>query len=382
MPRSAWECFWSGYRSGLPVEDAAMAASVGVMTARRWVHQRGGVAPPVPAGSGRFLSLEERIEIQSGLVAGLSVAEIARRIGRHRSTVGREIARNGPASRYRPYRALTADMHARKRAQRPKPRKLACHDRLAAEVARGLARRWSPREISERLVMDFPDDPTMRISHEAIYQSLFMLGRGGLRRELVKALRSGRAIRRPRRRIGERRGRIPGMVMISERDATVDDRAVPGHWEGDLIMGAKGASAIGTLVERTTRYTMLLHLPGDHAAATVRDAVVARMTALPQQLRRTLTWDQGTEMSQHAQIAIDADIDVYFCDPSSPWQRGTNENTNGLLRQYFPKGTDLSKYTADDLAAIEAEFNDRPRAVLGYKKPTEVIQALLLPSPT
>ena len=204
-----------------------------------------------------------------------------------------------------------------------------------------------------------------------------MLGRGGLRKELTKALRSGRAIRRPRRTVGERRGRIPGMVMLTERDAEAEDRAVPGHWEGDLILGKDNASAIGTLVERTTRFTFLLHLPGDHTAATVRDAVVGKIKTLPDELRKSLAWDQGSEMSQHAQIKIDADIDVYFCDPASPWERGTNENTNGLLRQYFPKGTDLSVFTATDLQAIQDEFNDRPRAVLNYRKPIEAIRPLL-----
>ena len=229
--------------------------------------------------------------------------------------------------------------------------------------------------------MDYPDDLSMRVSHEAIYQSLFMLGRGGLRKELTTALRSGRAIRRPRRTVGERRRRAPGMVMISERDAEADDRAVPGHWEGDLIIGKDSKSAIGTLVERTTRFTFLLHLPNDHTAATVRDAVVSAITTLPDELRKSLAWDQGPEMSQHRQISIDTGIDVFFCDPASPWQRGTNENTNGLLRQYFPKGTDLSIHSPQDLQAVQDELNDRPRAVLGYRKPIEVIHNLLLPSP-
>jgi IS30 family transposase len=373
--------FWSFYRLGLSPEDAAMEAGVGTGSGRRWVRARGGVAPAAAVSSGRFLSLEERIEIQSGLAAGVSLREIARRLGRAPSTVSREVQRHASYRRSR-YSALKADSRAWEGARRPKPRKLACDDRLAAAVTAGLQRRWSPREISERLALDFPDDPGMRISHEAIYQSLFMLGRGGLRQELTRALRSGKAMRRPHRRVGERRGRIPGMVMITERDAEADDRAVPGHWEGDLIIGKDTGSAIGTLVERTTRFTFLLHLPGDHTAATVRDAVVTKIATLPAELRRSLTWDQGSEMSQHAQIAIDADIDVFFCDPASPWQRGTNENTNGLLRQYFPKGTDLSVFTPEDLQAIQDEFNDRPRAVLGYRKPHEVIADLLLPSQT
>ena len=366
---------------GFSPEDAAMEAGVGMRSGGRWVRDRGGIAPVVAVSSGRFLSLEERIEIQAGVAAGLSVREIARRLGRSPSTVSRELRRHASYRRSR-YSALKADSVAWQQARRPKRRKLACDDRLAAAVSASLERRWSPREISERLRMDFPDDPSMRISHEAIYQSLFMLGRGGLRRELTRALRSGKAMRRPRRQVGERRGRLPGMVMITERDAQAQDRAVPGHWEGDLILGKNNGSAIGTLVERTTRFTFLLHLPGDHAAATVRDAVVAKISTLPAELRRSLTWDQGTEMAQHQRIAIEADIDVFFCDPASPWQRGTNENTNGLLRQYFPKGTDLSTYTPEDLQAIQDEFNDRPRAVLGYRKPHEAIADLLLPSPT
>ena len=355
-----------------------MSAGIAGSTGQKWVRARGGIAPPLREVSGRFLSLEERVDIQAGIAAGRSVRSIARDLGRAPSTVSREIGRN---AWYRTqYRAVAADSHARHRAERPKPRKLACNDRLAVRVTAGLQRRWSPREISERLAMDFPDDPSMQISHEAIYQSLFMLGRGGLRKELTSALRSGKAIRRPRRTVGERRGRIPGMVMITERPAEADDRAVPGHWEGDLIIGKDNASAIGTLVERSTRFTMLLHLPVDHTAATVRDAIVAKVATLPDELRKTLTWDQGTEMALHRQIAIDADLDVYFCDPASPWQRGTNENTNGLLRQYFPKGTDLSLHTPEDLQLVQDEFNDRPRAVLGYRKPTEVISSLLLPS--
>jgi len=375
------EEFWSLWRAGGGVEDAAMQSGIGVQTGRRWVRERGGIAPRAREWSGRYLSLEERVEIQAGIAAGSSIRQIARDLGRSPSTVSREIARHASYRRSR-YSAVKADGVAWEQARRPKPRKLACDDRLAAEVSAKLEKSWSPREISERLRMDFPDDPSMRISHEAIYQSLFMLGRGGLRKELTNALRSGKAMRRPRRQLGERRGRIPGMVMVSERDAEADDRAVPGHWEGDLILGKSNASAIGTLVERTTRFTFLLHLPDDHSAATVRDAVIDKITTLPHELRKSLAWDQGHEMARHQQISIDADIDVYFCDPASPWQRGTNENTNGLLRQYFPKGTDLSIHTPDDLQRIQDEFNDRPRAVLGYKKPTEALADLLLPSST
>lgn len=373
--------FWRLRSLGVVDEDAAVQAGIGVSTGRRLVRERGGIAPVRAGSSGRYLSVEERIEIQVGIGTGESIRSIARRLGRSASTVSREVTRHGVGGRSG-YSAAKADSRAWEAARRPKPRKLACNDRLAEHVSGQLRKRWSPREISERLIMDFPNDPEMRISHEAIYQSLFMLGRGGLRKELHTALRSGRAVRRPRRRTGERRGRIPGMVMISERDAEADDRAVPGHWEGDLILGKNNASAIGTLVERTTRFTFLLHLPNDHTAPTVRDAVVTAIGTLPDELRKSLAWDQGAEMAQHTQIAIDADIDVFFCDPASPWQRGTNENTNGLLRQYFPKGTDLSVFAPEDLQAIQDEFNDRPRAVLGYRKPTEAINDLLLPSPT
>lgn len=373
--------FWRLWRAGWRSHDAAMKVGIGSTTARLMLRETGGVAPRIAAGSGRFLSLAERIEIQSGVAAGHSVRRIAADLGRSPSTVSRELARNR-VRRSGAYLALAADGYAQVQAQRPKPRKLACNDRLAAVVSAGLDKRWSPREISERLVMEFPDDPSMRISHEAIYQSLFMLGRGGLRKELVQALRSGRALRRPRTRVGERRGRIPNLVSISERPAEVEDRAVPGHWEGDLIMGTNNASAIGTLVERTTRFTLLLHLPHGHDALRVRDAVIDAANTLPEELRKTLTWDRGREMMRHQDIALATDFDVFFADPASPWQRGTNENTNGLLRQYFPKGTDLSKYSLEHLRTVQDEFNDRPRAVLGYKKPTEVIAALLLPSDT
>lgn len=379
--RSRREEFWRLRSSGLGDEDAAMHAGVGRETAARLVRERGGIPPSRSGSSGRYLSLEERVEIQASLAAGRSVRAIARDLGRSPSTVSRELSRHASYRRSR-YSAVKADGVAWAQARRPKARKLACDDRLAAYVTAKLRNRWSPREISERLPMEFPDDPRMRISHEAIYQSLFMLGRGGLRKELTAALRTGRAIRRPRRRVGDRRGQIPGMVMITERDADAHDRAVPGHWEGDLIIGKDSRSAIGTLVERTTRFTFLLHLPNDHTAATVRNAVVEKISTLPDELRKSLTWDQGSEMAQHQQISIDAGIDVYFCDPASPWQRGTNENTNGLLRQYFPKGTDLSVHTPEDLQAVQDEFNDRPRAVLGYRKPTEAIHDLLLPSPT
>jgi IS30 family transposase len=241
--------------------------------------------------------------------------------------------------------------------------------------------RWSPEQISRRMRRDFPDDECMRISYEAIYQAFYVQGRGGLRRELAACLRTGRALRMPRRRVDHRKKRIKDMVMISERPPEAADRAVPGHWEGDLIVGKGGASAIGTVVERTTRFTMLVHLPGGHDAVTVRDALATTILTLPSHLRRSLTWDQGWELMEHAQFSVDTDVAVYFCDPHSPWQRGTNENTNGLLRQYFPKGTDLSVHSADDVANVAVALNGRPRKTLNWMTPAEAFAALLAAAP-
>jgi len=255
--------------------------------------------------------------------------------------------------------------------------KLAASPRLRQEVQARLEKRWSPRQITVTLKQDFPDDPGMRVSHETIYQSLYVQGRGALRRELAACLRTGRALRKPRRKEGERRGRIPGMVMISERPAEAEDRAVPGHWEGDLIIGKNCKSAVGTLVERSTRFVLLLHLPGGRDAHLVEQAMRQAITALPGELARTITWDQGKEMAYHADFTIATGIPVYFCDPHKPWQRGSNENTNGLLRQYLPKGTDLSMHSAGDLARIAASLNNRPRKTLGFMKPSEKLAELL-----
>jgi transposase, IS30 family len=327
------------------------------------------------AGSGRYLSFAEREEIAIGLAEGRSMRSIAAGLGRSASTVCREVARNhGWRGRYR---ASVAEDKAMARARRPKPAKLAVCPGLREVVQAGLSRRWSPEQIVARLKADYPNDPEMWVSHETIYQSLYVQGRGALRRELAACLRTGRALRRPRRRPDERRGRIPGMVNISERPAEADDRAVPGHWEGDLILGAAGTSAIGTLVERTTRFCMLLHLPGGHDALTVRDAMIEAIRSLPEQLRRSLAWDQGSEMARHAEIATAAGIDIYFCDPHSPWQRGSNENTNGLLRQYFPKGSDLSGHSTEHLAAVAAELNSRPRKTLGWRTPAQALNRVL-----
>jgi IS30 family transposase len=385
------------------------------------------LAPSSKSLSGRYLAFAEREEIALALAQDFGVREIARRLGRAASTVSRELRRNAATrSGGLEYRASTAQWHAERSARRPKRAKLAINaalrayvqDRLAGQVVAqdGAAIRgpivpwkgrrhgprqkrrwgmaWSPEQIAQRLRHDFPGDETMQISHEAIYQALYVQGRGGLRRELTACLRTGRALRVPRARArGRGKAFISPEVMISERPAEADDRAVPGHWEGDLILGVQ-SSAIGTLVERTTRFTMLLHLPpmdghgpgarvkngpalAGHGAGAVRDAITRTITTLPEQLRRSLTWDQGAELSQHAQLRIETGVQIYFCDPHSPWQRGTNENTNGLLRQYFPKGTDLSMHSVDALAAVAATLNGRPRKTLGWRTPAEALNELM-----
>jgi transposase, IS30 family len=322
---------------------------------------------PTPAR----LSLAEREEIRVGLEQGDTFTAIAAVIGRAVSSVSREVAANGGRQSYQGWKA---HQQAGCRARRPKTTKLA-HRPLASQVTGLLEEWWSPEEISLWLRVEFPSDPMMWVSYETIYQSLFVQGRGELRRELHRCLRTGRAQRRPRSRI-ETRGRIPGMVNISERPAEVEDRAVPGHWEGDLIIGKNNRSAVGTLVERTTRYVLLLHLPDGREADKVNEAMKEAIAALPDELFRTLTWDQGREMSGHAQLTIDTGIQVYFCDPHSPWQRGSNENTNGLLRQYMPKGTDLSVHSPDDLARFARSLNNRPRKTLGFMKPSEKLAEL------
>ena len=328
-----------------------------------------GFRRPVPGRewSRLRLSLSEREEISRGLAAGESLRCIAGRLERAASTVSREVAGNG--GRYR-YRATTAHRMSRHRAQRPKPAKLASHDQLREVVEAKLEAWWSPRQISDWLVDAYPDDQEMRVSHETIYQSLFIQGKGALRKELWRCLRTGRATRRPQGRPASTKGQIRDMVMISERPAEVEDRAVPGHWEGDLIMG-KRQTAIGTLVERWSRYVMLFPLPDGNTAEAVRDALTETVQRLPDHLWQSLTWDQGKEMAQHVQFSVDTGVDVYFCDPKSPWQRGTNENTNGLLRQYFPKGTDMSKLTQQDLDQAAYSLNTRPRQTLGGMTPSD-----------
>ncbi|WP_445009107.1 IS30 family transposase [Rhodococcus marinonascens] len=318
--------------------------------------------------SARYLSLEEREKLRDMSAAGASLRTIAAALGRAPSTLSREVARNSdPEGGYRPYRAHRA---AAARRPRPKGRKLLTGHAVGRYVQEKLLLRWSPEQISKTLIKDFPRDQEMRVTHETIYQALYLQGRGGLRREVATALRTGRA-RRKERRSGERRRPrfVDPMVMISERPPEIEDRAVPGHWEGDLITGAHNKSAIATLVERTTRYVMLVRLPGDHSAEAVRDGLVATMGTLPEHLRGSLTWDQGAEMATHRSFSIATGIDVYFCDPASPWQRGSNENTNGLLRQYFPKGTDLSVYGPEDLEHVAQELNGRPRKTLGWDTP-------------
>jgi transposase, IS30 family len=327
------------------------------------------------AVSGRYLSLAEREEIAVGVAAGRSLREIARGLGRPASTVSREIARNSSAAGS--YRATAAQGRAEARARRPKTAKLAGSAELRGWVQGKLRKRWSPEQVSRRLAAEFPGRPEMRVSHETICQSIYVRGRGALRRELAAGLRTGRARRRPRRAGGGRRGKIPGMVNISERPAEAADRAVPGHWEGDLLTGAHGRSAIGTLAERATRFTLLVPLPAGRDAAAVADALTPVIAGLPDALRRSLTWDQGWEMRAHARIAVAADCEICFCDPHAPWQRGSNENTSGLLRQYFPKGTSLAGHSPADLAAVADELNGRPRKTLGWKTPAEALAEIL-----
>ncbi|WP_253182781.1 IS30 family transposase [Arthrobacter sp. SW1] len=333
-------------------------------------------APARPVDA-RFLSLQEREMIQDLRAGGSSMRAIAKTLNRPASTVSRELARNtDPVLGYLPH---GADRKAAARRARPKRAKLRAESPLREYVKTKLALRWSPEQISRTLVQEFPDDPEMRVSPETIYQALYFQARGGLKREVAAALRTGRARRKPRKDPAQRTSRfVDPMIMISDRPAEVEDRAVPGHWEGDLITGANNQSAIATLVERTTRYVMLVHLPGDHTAETVRDGLIKTMATLPDHLRGSLTWDQGAEMAGHKAFTIATDMQVYFCDPASPWQRGSNENTNGLLRQYFPKGTDLSVYGPEDLEHVAQELNGRPRKTLDWDTPAERLRDLLL----
>jgi len=357
------------YRDILGVVDTSMGAITIVLKQWGGVTRSDTTWEPSP----HRLSLDDRIEIRLGLERSESYQRIGERIGRDKSTVCREVGRNGGKEAYKPVEAHDRAFLA---ARRPKPTKLGLNPKLCDRVVADLKRLWSPQQISRRLRTEFGDDESMRVSHETIYKTIYVQGRGELRKELAGCLRTGRAQRRPRGK-PKRQGGITGKIMISERPAEVADRGVPGHWEGDLIIGANGKSQIGTLVERATRYLLLLHLPDGREAEAVRDAITETIQTLPDHLWKTITWDQGSEMAQHAQFSIDTGIDVYFCDPHSPWQRGSNENTNGLLRQYFPKGTDLSVHGPDKLLEVAQSLNDRPRETLGWKKPAEVLAELL-----
>jgi IS30 family transposase len=428
--REVERAFWVKIAEGMTSVDAAVSCGVSPVVGSRWFRERGGM-PLINLGplSGRYLSFAEREEIALLRAQNAGVRQIARRLGRSPSTVSRELRRNAATRGGQlEYRAGIAQWKAELAARRPKTAKLAVNqplrdyvqERLAGVIRaqdgaaaegplaprwkgrnkprrqdRRWATAWSPAQIAHRLRLDFPDDEAMRISHEAIYQALYIQGRGALKRELAACLRTGRALRVPRART-QARGKkfVTDKVLISQRPAEAEDRAVPGHWEGDLIIGLD-SSAVGTLVERTTRFTMLLHLPkmpghgteprtktspalAGHGAQAVRDAIAETIVKLPEALRRSLTWDQGSEMAQHAQLRIETGLPIYFADPHSPWQRGTNENTNGLLRQYFPKGTDLSRHTPNDLAAVAHALNTRPRKTLGWRTPAEALNEQLL----
>ena len=356
--------------SGETFATAAAAVGCSTRSIQRFLALTGGLKRRVKERSALRLSLAEREELSRGLVAGDSLRTIATRLRRSPSTISREVAWSGLRGRYRAWRS---DSEAANRGRRPKPAKLAINSRLCREVERGLLVRWSPQQIAARLICDYPDDLDMRVSHETIYRTLFVQARGALRKELTTCLRTGRTQRRPHMRI-ERSGagRLQNMILISDRPPEIEDRAVPGHWEGDLIIGKGGRSAIGTLVERSSRYVVLLHLPHGRTAEDVRAALTRQIAKLPAELRRTLTWDQGKEMAEHVRFSTDTNMVVYFCDPHSPWQRGSNENTNGLLRQYFPSKADLSLHSAAHLNAVARELNDRPRQTLNWMKPSEV----------
>jgi transposase, IS30 family len=384
--------FWLLIRAGLPRKKAAVAVGLHEDTGRDWFRQAGGVLPAYLTAptAGRYLSLAEREEIFAGVERGESMRLIAKGLGRAPSTVLRELRRNrcqqyrtraqdqeGPRTQRWDYRPSRAQRRADAKAARLKPAKLARNLRLRELVQAKLMEKLSPRQVATELRCEFPDDPEMKVSHEAIYQSIYVQGRGALRRELAVCLRTGRALRRPRRKSDQRAARIPGMVSISERPAEVEDRAVPGHWEGDLILGKNGKSAIGTLVERTTRFVMLLHLPHGYGALQVQEAMIAVIPRLPRVMWKSLTWDQGMEMRNHAEIKLATGLEIYFCDPAKPWQRGSNENTNGLLRQYFPKGTDLSVHGPEYLEFVSAQMNRRPRQTLGWLRPAQALGRLL-----
>jgi IS30 family transposase len=368
--------FWAALQAGEFITQAAEGVGTYRVKGRRWILAEHGIRPRRGRNlKGRCLTFTEREEIALARARGDSVRCIARALGRAPSTVSRELSRN--TDRGGEYRATTAHALAWQRASRPKPAKLWVNQRLREIVEQLLERRYSPEQIAGRLRVQFPADPEMWVSTETIYQSLYVTSRGALRRELTKCLRTGRKLRHPGRKPGAHNGPRE-MINIAQRPQEADDRAIPGHWEGDLMIGKANKTAIGTLVERATGYAVLVHLPDGYKPEQVAPALAAKIQTLPETLRRSLTWDQGPEMRDWKQVRIDAGIEIYFCDPHSPWQRGTNENTNGLLRQYFPKGTDLATVTELELDRVAEELNDRPRKRLDFYKPTERLAELLL----
>jgi IS30 family transposase len=369
--------FWAALQRGEFIADAAVQVGTYRKQGTRWVAACGGVRPRRGRNlKGRCLAFAEREEIALARARGETMRAIARRLGRSPSTISRELRRN--ADRDGGYRATMAHALAFERASRPKPAKLQRNLALRQIVQDDLSRRYSPEQIAGRLRRRFPDDPEMWVSTETIYQSLYVQSRGALKRELTRYLRTGRALRKPGRQPGQRKNRIPDMVSIAERPPEVDDRRVPGHWEGDLLIGKRNATAIATLVERSSGFAMLVSLPDGYKPEHVAPALTRKIKTLPDALRRSLTWDQGPEMRDWKQIHVAADIHVFFCDPHAPWQRGSNENTNGLLRQYFPKGTDFSTVTDAELDAVADELNERPRKRLEFANPTERLSELLL----
>lgn len=377
------DSFFAMIDSGVSNQKASEAHGVTRATGYRWRDEREGIDRRKPRGSlGPALTLDDRVEIEIGTRIGLSYRVIGVGISRDHSVISREIARNSNVDGS--YRAVSAQRRADASARRPKTSKLRVHQELRGEVLNRLGKKWSPQQISKTLKQDFPDRPEMQVSHETIYEAIYVLPRGGLKKEIEKALRTGRTFRKPHARTPKSKNarHIPDKVGIADRPAVIESRRFPGHWEGDLIMGKNNKSAIGTLVERTTRTTMLLHLPNGSGAVAVRDAMIEALASMPELMRGSVTWDQGFEMRAHAQITAATKVPIYFADPHSPWQRGTNENTNGLLRQYFPKGTDLSVHTLEDLQRVALELNERPRATLGFRPPIEKFAELIGTSTT
>jgi IS30 family transposase len=378
VPREVRGEFWGLVRSGLSPAQAAIELGASRDAGDKWFRDAGGVKPTLAKPGPRVrraLTLEERETIALMHAANRQVRAIARTIGRCPSVVSRELARNRTQAGL--YRPLGAQRTAQARARRPKQAKLAAPGPLQDFVVAKLVEDWSPRQIASVLAVEHPEDPEQRVCAETIYQSIYVQSRGALKKDLAAHLRRGRTQRKPRSRPEERRGKLPGTLAISERGPEAEDRAVPGHWEGDLIMGRANGSAIGTLVERATRFTMLIYLPGRHGAQEFHDAIVPTLNALPAELKRSLAWDNGKEMAMHRQITMATEMKIYFADPHSPWQRGSNENTNGLLRQYFPKGVSLRQYTPADLTEAARRLNSRPRETLGWRTPAQALNELL-----